>query len=169
MRHGISGRKLNRKTNHRIALLKNLSKSLIEHEQITTTLPKAKDLRPFVEKLLTIGKKKDLSSRRRLFSYLRDENLVKKIIETLSPRYSNRNGGYTKIFKSGFRTGDSAPMAVIELVERDIEAKGLADKERKAQNVEEKTISKDQNQTQLKKTESVPNKKEKESGAEKKK
>ena len=168
MRHGISGRKLNRKTNHRIALLKNLSKSLIEHEQITTTLPKAKDLRPFVEKLLTIGKKKDLNSRRRLFSYLRDENLVKKIIETLSPRYSNRNGGYTKIFKSGFRTGDSAPMAVIELVERDIEAKGLADKERKAQQ-EEKTISQDNNQPQLKKTESVPNKKEKESGAETKK
>ena len=168
MRHGISGRKLNRKTNHRIALLKNLSKSLIEHEQITTTLPKAKDLRPFVEKLLTIGKKKDLNSRRRLFSYLRDENLVKKIIETLSPRYSNRNGGYTKIFKSGFRTGDSAPMAVIELVERDIEAKGLADKERKAQQ-EEKTISQDKNQPQLKKTESVPNKKEKESGAETKK
>ena len=128
MRHNISGRKLNRKTSHRIALLKNLSKSLIIHEQIETTLPKAKDLRPFVEKILTIGKTNNLAARRKVYSYLGSKEIVEKVFNVLAKRYQKRNGGYVRILKAGFRYGDSAPKAVIELVERDIEAKGLADK-----------------------------------------
>ena len=131
MRHRIAGRKLNRKTSHRISMLRNMTKSLIRNEQIETTLPKAKDLRPFVEKILTKGKKDDLSSRRRVFSYLRDNVLVEKVFSTLAKRYVNRNGGYVRILKSGFRYGDSAPMAIIELVDRDSNAKGLIDKIRK--------------------------------------
>ena len=130
MRHNYSGRKLNRKTSHRMALLKNLSKSLIIHEQIETTLPKAKDLRPFVEKILTIGKKNDLASRRRVYSYLGDKKIVDKVFDELAKRYQKRNGGYTRILKSGFRYGDSAPKAVIELVERNTNAKGAEDKMR---------------------------------------
>lgn len=128
MRHKIAGRKLNRKTSHRISLLKNLSKSLIRNEQIETTLPKAKDLRPFVEKLLHKGKKDDLHSRRKVYSYLRDMTLVDKVFDTLAKRYSKRNGGYVRILKSGYRYGDAAPKAVIELVDRDENAKGLKDK-----------------------------------------
>ena len=128
MRHNISGRKLNRKTSHRLSLLKNLSKSLIIHEQIETTLPKAKDLRPFVEKILTIGKINTLAARRKVYSYLGDKKLVDKVFQILGKRYQKRNGGYVRILKSGFRFGDSAPKAIIELVERDVNVKGLEDK-----------------------------------------
>tara|TARA_B100001057_G_scaffold247553_1_gene247892 strand:- start:31 stop:606 length:576 start_codon:yes stop_codon:yes gene_type:complete len=128
MRHKISGRKLNRKTSHRISLLKNLSKSLIRNEQIETTLPKAKDLRPFVEKILHRGKTDSLHSRRKVYDFIRDTSLVNKIFGTLAKRYNKRNGGYVRILKSGFRYGDSAPKAVIELVDRDENAKGLNDK-----------------------------------------
>ena len=134
MRHRISGRKLNKKTSHRLAMLKNLAKSLIVHEQIETTLPKAKDLRPFIEKILHSGKSNNLHSRRKVFSYLRDNSLVNKVFDVLAKRYSKRNGGYVRVLKSGNRYGDSAPKAVIELVDRDIAAKGLEDKKR----VEEK-------------------------------
>ena len=128
MRHNISGRKLNRKTSHRLSLLKNLSKSLIIHEQIETTLPKAKDLRPFVEKILTIGKTNTLAAKRKVYSYLGDKKLVEKVFNVLGKRYQKRNGGYVRILKSGFRYGDSAPKAIIELVERDVNVKGLEDK-----------------------------------------
>ena len=137
MRHNISGRKLNRKTSHRLALLKNLSKSLILHEQIETTLPKAKDLRPFVEKILTIGKTNSLAAKRKVFSYLRDQKIVDKIFNVLAKRYQKRSGGYTRILKSGYRYGDSSPQAIIELVERDIKAKGLEDKERRKKDIQE--------------------------------
>ena len=139
MRHNISGRKLNRKTSHRLSLLRNLSKSLILNEQIMTTLPKAKDLRPFVEKILTSGKNQSLHSKRKVYSVLRDDSLVKKVFDVLAKRYSSRNGGYTRILKAGFRPGDSSPMAVIELVDRDVEAKGLVDKERIKKSQENKT------------------------------
>tara|TARA_B100000579_G_C22610337_1_gene746951 strand:- start:220 stop:768 length:549 start_codon:yes stop_codon:yes gene_type:complete len=142
MRHRIAGRKLNRKTSHRISMLRNMSRSLIRNEQIETTLPKAKDLRPFVEKILTKGKKDDLSSRRRVFTYLRDNVLVEKVFSTLAKRYVNRNGGYVRILKSGFRYGDSAPMAIIELVDRDSNAKGLIDKIRKEKKENEVDSSK---------------------------
>ena len=128
MRHNISGRKLNRKSSHRIALLKNLSKSLILHEQIETTLPKAKDLRPFVEKILTIGKTNSLSAKRKIYSYLGNKKLVDKVFNVLAKRYQKRNGGYVRILKSGFRYGDSAPKAIIEFVERDTNSKGLEDR-----------------------------------------
>ena len=134
MRHRISGRKLNRKTSHRLALLKNLAKSLIVHEQIETTLPKAKDLRPFIEKILHSGKSNNLHSRRKVFSYLRDNELVNKVFDVLAKRYAKRNGGYVRVLKSGNRYGDSAPKAIIELVDRDVAAKGFEDKKR----VEEK-------------------------------
>mgnify|MGYP001378879728 CR=1 FL=1 len=130
MRHRISGRKLNRKTSHRMALLKNLAKSLITNEQIETTLPKAKDLRPFVEKIVQSGKNNSLHSRRKVFSFLRDNILVNKVFDVLAKRYANRNGGYTRVLRSGFRYGDAAPKAIIELVDRDISAKGYADKKR---------------------------------------
>ena len=128
MRHNISGRKLNRKTSHRLSLLKNLSKSLIIHEQIETTLPKAKDLRPFVEKILTFGKTNTLAAKRKVYSFLGDKKLVEKVFKVLGKRYQKRNGGYVRILKSGFRYGDSAPKAIIELVERDVNVKGLEDK-----------------------------------------
>ena len=128
MRNNISGRKLNRKTSHRLSLLKNLSKSLIIHEQIETTLPKAKDLRPFVEKILTIGKTNTLAAKRKVYSFLGDKKLVEKVFSVLGKRYQKRNGGYVRILKSGFRYGDSAPKAIIELVERDVNVKGLEDK-----------------------------------------
>ena len=137
MRHNIAGRKLNRKSSHRIALLKNLSKSLIIHEQIETTLPKAKDLRPFVEKILTIGKTNTLAAKRKVHSYLGNKKLVDKVFNVLAKRYQKRNGGYIRILKSGFRYGDSAPKAIIELVERDINSKGLEDKLRAEKNNKE--------------------------------
>ena len=140
MRHGIAGRKLNRKSSHRIALLKNLSKSLIVNEQIETTLPKAKDLRPFVEKILTMGKSNTLHSKRKVLSYLGDQSLVNKVFDVLAKRYSKRNGGYVRIIKSGFRYGDSAPKAIIELVERDVDAKGKIDKD-KSKIKEQETVT----------------------------
>ena len=143
MRHGIAGRKLNRKSSHRIALLRNLSKSLIINEQIETTLPKAKDLRPFVEKILTMGKSNNLHSKRKVLAYLGDQSLVNKVFDVLAKRYSKRNGGYVRIIKSGFRYGDSAPKAIIELVERDEDAKGRIDKDKsklKEQSKEQETI-----------------------------
>ena len=124
MRHGVAGRKLNRTSSHRKALLANMSAALIKHEQITTTLPKAKELRPFVEKLVTLGKKGNLHARRLAIAKVRDKTMVAKLFDTLAPRYENRHGGYTRIMKANFRYGDGAPMAVIEGVERDEEAKG---------------------------------------------
>ena len=124
MRHGAAHRKLGRTTSHRTAMFANMAASLIKHEQITTTLPKAKELRPFVEKLVTLGKKGDLHARRQAISDVRDVTQVGKLFETLAPRYSERNGGYIRIMKAGFRHGDNAPMAVIEFVDRDVEAKG---------------------------------------------
>ena len=125
MKHNITHRKLNRTTSHRKALLMNLSNSLIKHEQITTTLPKAKELRPFVEKIITLGKKGDLVSRRKAISILQDQKNTKKIFDVISERYKERSGGYTRIIKVGNRFGDNAPTAIIELVDRDENAKGL--------------------------------------------
>lgn len=124
MRHGISGRKLNRTSAHRKALFKNLAAALLKHEQITTTLPKAKDLRPIVEKLITLGKRGNLHARRQAFAELRDDAVTAKLFDALAKRYENRSGGYVRILKAGFRYGDAAPMAVIELVDRDVDAKG---------------------------------------------
>jgi len=124
MKHNITHRKLNRTSSHRKALLMNLSNALIKHEQITTTLPKAKELRPFVEKIITLGKKGDLESRRKAISILQDIVNAKKIFDTFADRYKERSGGYTRIIKIGNRFGDNAPTAIIELVDRDIEAKG---------------------------------------------
>ena len=125
MKHNITHRKLNRTTSHRKALLMNLSNSLIKHEQITTTLSKAKELRPFVEKIITLGKKGDLVSRRKAISILQDQQNTKKIFDVISERYKERSGGYTRIIKVGNRFGDNAPTAIIELVDRDENAKGL--------------------------------------------
>ena len=124
MKHNITHRKLNRTTSHRKALLMNLSNSLIKHEQITTTLSKAKELRPFVEKIITLGKKGDLVSRRKAISILQDQKNTKKIFDVISERYKERSGGYTRIIKVGNRFGDNAPTAIIEFVDRDEEAKG---------------------------------------------
>ena len=124
MRHGAAHRKLGRTTSHRTAMFANMAASLIKHEQITTTLPKAKELRPFVEKLVTLAKKGDLHARRQAISQVRDVPQVGKLFETLGPRYAECNGGYIRIMKAGFRHGDNAPMAVIEFVDRDVEAKG---------------------------------------------
>ena len=130
MRHRKSGRKLNRTSSHRKAMFANMAASLIEHEQIVTTLPKAKELRPIVDKLVTLAKKGDLASRRLAISRVRDVVMVRKLFDTIGPRYEDRNGGYTRVLKAGFRYGDSAPMAVIEFVDRDETAKGAADRER---------------------------------------
>ena len=124
MKHNITNRKLNRTTSHRKALLMNLSNALIKHEQITTTLPKAKELRPYVEKIITLGKKGGLESRRKTISILQDEINTKKIFSTFAERYKDRVGGYTRIVKIGNRFGDNAPTAIIELIDRDEEAKG---------------------------------------------
>ena len=124
MRHGAAYRKLGRTVSHRQAMFANMAASLIKHEQITTTLPKAKELRPFVEKLVTLGKKGDLHARRQAISQVRDVTQVGKLFDTISPRYAERNGGYIRIMKAGFRHGDNAAMAVIEFVDRDVDAKG---------------------------------------------
>ena len=124
MRHGAAYRKLGRTVSHRQAMFANMAASLIKHEQITTTLPKAKELRPFVEKLVTLAKKGDLHARRQAISQVRDVPQVGKLFETIGPRYAERNGGYIRIMKAGFRHGDNAPMAVIEFVDRDVSAKG---------------------------------------------
>jgi large subunit ribosomal protein L17 len=125
MRHGNAHRKLNRTAEHRKAMFANMAAALIKHEQIVTTLPKAKELRPVVEKLITLGKRGDLHARRQAISQMRDIVMAKKLFEVLGPRYKDRNGGYTRIIKAGFRHGDSAPVAVIEFVDRDVDAKGL--------------------------------------------
>ena len=125
MRHNLSGRKLNRTSSHRKVLLINLSNALIKHEQITTTLPKAKELKPFIEKIISLGKKGDLSSKKKAFSILNEKKNIKKIFEVFSKRYEKRQGGYTRIVKIGNRFGDNAPTAIIELVDRDISAKGM--------------------------------------------
>jgi large subunit ribosomal protein L17 len=125
MRHRIRGRSFSRKSAHRKAMFDNLCHALLKHEQITTTLPKAKDLRPVVERLITMGKRGGLASRRRLIATLQDEKIADKVLTTLAERYGKRGGGYCRIYKAGFRHGDAAAMAVIELVDRDPEAKGL--------------------------------------------
>ena len=125
MRHGKVHRKFNRTAEQRKAMFANLCAALIKHEQITTTLPKAKDLRPVVEKLITLAKKGGLSARRQAIAALRDVPMVRKLFDVLAPRYKDRNGGYTRVLKAGFRHGDSAPAAVIEFVDRDVDAKGL--------------------------------------------
>ena len=125
MKHGIKQRKLNRTSQHRKAMLANMAAALVKHEQITTTLPKAKELRPFVEKLVTLGKKGGLANRRLAISRMRDQEQVEKLFDTLAERYKEREGGYIRIMKAGFRYGDNAPMAVIEFVDRDEDAKGL--------------------------------------------
>lgn len=127
MRHRISGRKLNRTSQHRQMLFRNMSQALIRHEQIVTTLAKARELRPVVEKLITLGKRGDLHARRQAFASLRDDAMTAKLFETLGPRYAERSGGYTRIIKAGYRYGDAAAMAVIEFVDRDEEARGLGD------------------------------------------
>ena len=125
MRHNIKNKKLNKTSSHRKAMFMNMSNALIKHEQITTTLPKAKELRRFVEKIITFGKKGDLFSRRKTVSILQDQKMTKKVFEILADRYKKRSGGYTRIVKLGNRFGDNAPMAVIELIDRDENAKGL--------------------------------------------
>lgn len=124
MRHRTSGRKLNRTASHRKAMFANMVAALVKHEQIVTTLPKAKELRPIVEKLVTLARRGDLHARRLIASRIRDEAMAKKLIEVIGPRYADRPGGYTRVMKAGFRYGDSAPVAVIEFVDRDINAKG---------------------------------------------
>jgi large subunit ribosomal protein L17 len=125
MRHGNANRKLNRTSSHRKAMFANMSAALIKHEQITTTLPKAKELRPIVEKLITLAKRGDLHARRQAIAQIRDEDQVRKLFAVLGDRYKGRQGGYTRIMKAGFRYGDNAPIAVIEFVDRDVNAKGL--------------------------------------------
>ena len=124
MRHGYRGRRFNRTAEHRKAMFANMCQALIKHEQIITTLPKAKDLRPVVEKLITLGKRGDLHARRQAIAQIKDVDLVKKLFDVLGPRYKDRNGGYTRVLKAGFRFGDNAPLAVIEFVDRDPEARG---------------------------------------------
>ena len=124
MRHRKAGRKLNRTSSHRKAMFANMAAALIKHEQIVTTLPKAKELRSVADKLITLGKRGDLHARRQAISKIRDVDMVKKLFDVLGPRYTERKGGYTRVLKAGFRYGDNAPMAVIELVDRDVDAKG---------------------------------------------
>lgn len=147
MKHGLKQRKLNRTSAHRSAMLSNMANALVKHEQITTTLPKAKELRPFLEKIITMGKKGGLANRRLAFSILRDDAMVAKIFSTLADRYSSRPGGYCRVLKAGFRYGDAAPMAIIELVDRDPSAKGqdsgqMVESDYEAGPADELTVSK---------------------------
>jgi large subunit ribosomal protein L17 len=130
MRHGFAGRRFARSASHRKAMFANLAVSLLEHEQIVTTLPKAKDLRPIVEKLITLGKRGDLHARRQVIAQIGNEQVVKRLFDTIAPRYAQRHGGYLRIMKAGFRHGDNAAMAVIEFVDRDTSAKGAGDRVR---------------------------------------
>lgn len=129
MRHHLKHRKLQRTASHRRALLANMAQALFEHEQITTTLPKAKELRSYAERLITLAKRGKLVNRRQLSGILYREDIVTKLVGVIAPRYAERHGGYTRVLKAGFRTGDNAPLAIIELVERDADAKGKADRE----------------------------------------
>ncbi|QCE32554.1 50S ribosomal protein L17 [Acetobacteraceae bacterium] len=124
MRHRLGGRKLNVTSSHRKAMFKNMAVAVLKHEQITTTLPKAKELRAVVDKLITLGKRGDLHARRQAAAQLQDETIVRKLFDTLGPRYKDRNGGYTRVLKAGMRYGDNADMAIFELVDRDVDAKG---------------------------------------------
>ena len=141
MRHRQSGRKLNRTSSHRKSLFKNMAQALLKHEQIVTTLPKAKELKRVVEKLITLGKKGNLHSRRLAYNQIRDKDMVSKLFDSLAKRYSDRKGGYTRVLKAGFRYGDSAPMAVIELVDRDENAKGAGEINTPKQEVQEETAA----------------------------
>jgi large subunit ribosomal protein L17 len=144
MRHRMSGRKLNRTSSHRKAMFSNMTASLLLHEQIKTTKPKAKDLRVFVDKMITLGKRGDLHARRQALSFLQDKTVVEKLFEALAARYKDRQGGYSRVLAAGYRYGDAAPMAIIELVDRDIEAKGADDKARveaEADDGEKETVS----------------------------
>lgn len=132
MRHARGYRRLNRTHEHRKAMFANMAASLIQHEQIVTTLPKAKEIRPIVEKLVTLGKRGDLHARRQAISQIRDVAVVSKLFDAIATRYASRNGGYLRIMKAGYRHGDNAPLAVIEFVDRDVDAKGAADKARVA-------------------------------------
>ena len=147
MRHKIAHRKLNRTSEHRKALFKNMLNSLIKYEQIKTTLPKAKELKPQIDKVITLGKKKNLQSKKSLFSKLQDGNSINKLVSTLSQRYEKRKGGYSRVIRAGFRYGDYAPMAIIELVDRDVNAKKVDVKKK-----DEKT-TKDLSETKPKNTE----------------
>ena len=133
MRHRKSGRKLNRTSSHRTAMFANMAAALIKHEQIVTTLPKAKELRSVVDKIITLGKRGDLHARRQAISKVRDVDMVKKLFDVIGPRYKDRNGGYTRVLKAGYRYGDNAPMAVIEFVDRDESAKGAVDHAKKSE------------------------------------
>ena len=137
MRHKVGYRKLNKTSEHRKALFKNMLNSLIKYEQIITTLPKAKELKPQIDKVITLGKKNALNNKKRLFSKLQDKKSVKKVFDVFSQRYNKRSGGYSRVLKAGFRTGDDAPMAVIELVDRNLEAKKI-DKPKKTESKEGK-------------------------------
>ncbi len=130
MRHNLAHRKLNRTTAHRKAMLANMAASLIEHEQIVTTVPKAKEMKPYMDKLITLAKKGDLHARRQAIARIRNKDAVAKLFEVMGDRYAERNGGYTRVLKAGFRHGDNAPMAVIELVDRDEDARGAKDRAR---------------------------------------
>ena len=141
MRHRQSGRKLNRTSSHRKSLFKNMAQALLKHEQIVTTLPKAKELKRVIEKLITLGKKGNLHSRRLAFNQIRDKDMVSKLFDSLAKRYSDRKGGYTRVLKAGFRYGDSAPMAVIELVDRDENAKGAGEINAPKQEAKEETAA----------------------------
>ena len=136
MRHRMGGRKLNRTSSHRKAMLSNMTVALLDHEQITTTLPKAKELRRVADKMITLGKRGNLHARRQAFAFLRDDETVTKLFGALAERYKDRHGGYTRVLKKGFRYGDSAPLAVIEFVDRDPDAKGAKDKARVAAEME---------------------------------
>ena len=144
MRHKLGYKKLNRTSEHRKALIKNMLNSLIKYEQITTTLPKAKVLKPQADKIITLGKKESLQNTKTLFSKLQDSKSTNKVIKTLSKRYEKRNGGYTRIIKAGFRYGDNAPMAVIEFVDRDIQAKKIDVKKKDSKKDLEKTSPKEE-------------------------
>ena len=139
MRHKFANRKLNRTSEHRKALFKNMLNSLIKYEQITTTLPKAKELKPKIDKVITLGKKNNLHAKKDLFSKLQDKSSVDKLVQTLSQRYEKRKGGYSRVMKAGFRYGDNAPMAVIELVDRNLEAKKVDVKKKSPEKKIEKT------------------------------
>ena len=138
MRHKLAYRKLNRTSEHRKALFKNMLNSLIKYEQITTTLPKAKELKPQIDKVITLGKKNSLSSKKNLFAQLQSKSSVDKLVKNLSQRYDKRNGGYSRVIRAGFRYGDDAPMAIIELIDRDLQAKKI-DIKKKSQETEKKT------------------------------
>jgi len=154
MRHKFAHRKLNRTSEHRKALFKNMLNSLIKYEQITTTLPKAKELKPKIDKVITLGKKNNLQSKKNLFSRLQDKSSVDKLIKNLSQRYEKRKGGYSRVIKAGYRYGDDAPMAIIELVDRDIQAKKVDIKKKKEETPEKST----ENQSKNKEKKSLPKK-----------